>query len=703
VLALLPLAIFAAALMYLLAEKGSAAARESLERADQSVKEVVRSELERATSELRQLATASESLDISLTKRLASSIVGPEEIFNAVLLASSQSDTVLAGLPVPRVPIASLPPSGVTDLQSVGQPSQGAVEVVFSKSDGAVILVGQLNLQRLARLLAKYAGPNNYSTVLDENKFIIARSQDFDRFFGQHPSQQTLNALAQSPNGGAGRFKTRDGRELFWAWTTLDKPRWTVFLGTPAEGLDQAFHRSLLQLISGASAALGLGLLAAWLLGRRILSATDDLAEQAPGLVFGETPRFRRSGLRQIDSLYQAMSDAGRELTKAHRERDEALAAERAARELAERHNQAKDVFLATLSHELRNPLAPIVTASKVLQLPSATADQRDKAAQVIGRQASTLSQLLDDLLDVSRITTGRVLLNMQDVRVSEVIDEAVETVSPLLEERRHRLVVNTATGLVTRGDRLRLIQVVANLLNNAAKYTDVGGRISVEASPESQEQLLIAITDNGIGISADALERVFEIFEQLEEQRERSRGGLGIGLSLVKGIVELHGGSVAVFSEGPGAGSRFEVRLPRTDTTEGPSAIAPAELCGQGERQCVMVVDDNADAAETMKLLLEASGQFDVDVEHSAEAALQTAAKRRHDAICLDIGLPDMTGYELARRLKRVSSAKLIATTGWGSADDKQRAFEAGFDAHLTKPIDPEQLMGQLHLLSGR
>lgn len=566
------------------------------------------------------------------------------------------------------------------------------------QAQGGTTLVGQLNLQRLARTLASHSGERSYATVLDGNDIILARSTDFEMYVGELPSRQTIDAIHGKPSGTA-RFPTRDGRELFWSWRRLLGSNWVVFLGTQAREIDASFWGSLRQLLLGAALALTLGFIAAWWAGRRIARAVGELTEQTPGLVSGAAKSYRPSGLKQVDDLYEAMAAAGSKLHLAQNQRDHALAAEQALRRLAERESRRKDVFIATLSHELRNPLAPIAAAARVLQRPELEPADAARASAIIDRQSRMLSHLLDDLLDASRLTTGRVHLNRQPTAMAEVLQAASEAVRPLMQERRHTLAVTLQPeNLTVIGDKVRLVQITVNLLNNAAKYTDPGGRIEVAAVPLGEREVMLTVTDNGIGIPEDALPHIFDIFGQVESERERAQGGLGIGLFLVRSLVELHGGRIRVASGGRGQGTRFEVDLPRTVSPVAlPRAGDQASTLGQEERRSVLVVDDNVDAAMTLKTLLEISGAFEVDIAHTGEDALGKVQGAVYDAICVDIGLPGMDGYEVARRLKSRTDAKLVATTGWGTVEDKRQAFESGFHSHLTKPVDPEELMREL------
>jgi signal transduction histidine kinase len=700
----LPLLVFAATLVYLLTQEGGNTTRRTLIEANESLARVVQSELSRSAEDLERLslAAAADPDDPELALRLASSLAGPGQPFSAIILVTEREERVLggnAGIAVDPSVRQRGGQRGISNFQKTVGWGRGVVEVSTPyQAQAGTTLVGQLNLQRLARTLASHSGERSYATVLDANDIILARSTDFEMYVGEPPSRQTLEAIHGNSRGTA-RFPTRDGRELFWSWRRLPGSDWVVFLGTQAREMDASFRDSLRQLLLGAALALALGLLAAGWTGRRIVRAVEDLTEQTPGLVSGTSRTYRPSGLKQVDELYDALAAAGARLQLAQDERDNALLAEQALRRSAERESRTKDVFIATLSHELRNPLAPIVAAARLLQREGLAPVHVARAAAIIDRQSRMLSHLLDDLLDASRLTTGRVHLNRKPTPLADVFQAASEAVRPLMQERQHRLLMTLQPeGLAVLGDKVRLVQVTVNLLNNAAKYTDPGGRIELAAVPHGDREILLTVTDNGIGISEEAIPHIFNIFGQVESERERAQGGLGIGLFLVKGLVQLHGGQVRASSPGPGKGTRFEVTLPRTVA---PAALPSADLAASGfgreERKAVLVVDDNVDAAMTLKALLEISGGFEVDVVHTGEDALLRADETGYDAICVDIGLPGIDGYEVAKRLKSRTEAKLVATTGWGTFEDKRRAFDAGFDSHLTKPVDPDELMREL------
>ena len=368
--------------------------------------------------------------------------------------------------------------------------------------------------------------------------------------------------------------------------------------------------------------------------------------------------------------------------------------------------DRRKDEFLATLAHELRNPLAPIRNAVRILDSDAADERQRKWGREVIARQVHRMSLLLDDLLDVSRITRGQLELKKDYVDLKSVVGVAVETARPLMDAKQHQLAVHLPTeNIKLEADPLRLSQVIGNLLTNAAKYTDPEGVIALDARIENAE-LVISIRDNGIGLREEVMPGLFTMFSQVNSAVDRAEGGLGIGLALVKGLVALHGGRVEVKSEGLGRGSEFTVHLPHkvlapmsTVAEEADSGAANANSVRRGR---VLVADDNRDAAESLALVLRFAG-YEVSIAFNGVEALEVGARERPNAGLIDIGMPGMSGHEVARRMRLEAwgkNAVLIALTGWGQEQDKQAAIAAGFDAHLTKPVDPmdiERVLGDL------
>jgi two-component system CheB/CheR fusion protein len=363
-----------------------------------------------------------------------------------------------------------------------------------------------------------------------------------------------------------------------------------------------------------------------------------------------------------------------------------------------------KDLFLATLSHELRNPLAPIRTAAHILQSSDLAPQTLARAQQIISRQVTHMSSLLDDLLDVSRITRGAVALKKQYVDLEALMGAAVEEVEPTIHAKGHTLSLQLeAKALIIEADPVRLTQVLSNLLTNAAKYTEPGGLITLGSRLEAHA-LLLYVRDSGIGLTARALKEVFDMFTRVSADTDRSEGGLGIGLSLARGLVELHGGQIEARSLGLGQGSEFIISLPREIVVDNPAQIAePLDGASNSRQRSVLIADDNKDAAETLGMFLGLAGHV-VHVVHSGTQTLETAESVRPEVIVLDIGMPDLNGYQVAEKIRAEAwgaNVKLIAVTGWGQDEDKRAALAAGFDHHLTKPIDPQQLE-RLFMLPG-
>jgi PAS domain S-box-containing protein len=372
------------------------------------------------------------------------------------------------------------------------------------------------------------------------------------------------------------------------------------------------------------------------------------------------------------------------------------------ARSQAEAANQTKDEFLAMLGHELRNPLAPIVTAIDVMKTHGEPASARER--DVIERQVKHLVMLVDDLLDVSRIAQGKVELHRHPVALSDVIARAIEACSPILEERRHDLTIDVQPGLVVDADEARLCQVISNLVTNAAKYTEREGHIQIVASRHRGE-VVVLVRDNGMGIPLDLLPTLFDRFVQSKRTLDRSEGGLGLGLSIVRSLVTLHGGTVAVRSAGVGRGSEFEVRLPACDESalEPAASAAKSERADAAESRRILIVDDNSDAAEMLAEALDAMGHT-TQVAFDGPSGLDAAAGFEPDIAFLDIGLPAMDGYELARKMRTelaFPNLRLVALTGYGQDSDRRRSADAGFDYHMVKPISLQAVASTIKRLT--
>ncbi|MGH8170597.1 MAG: ATP-binding protein [Steroidobacteraceae bacterium] len=439
--------------------------------------------------------------------------------------------------------------------------------------------------------------------------------------------------------------------------------------------------------------------------GERSAEPVQRLAAAAGSITLLERPLGTATLLRSIEVALRSRRRQYqiRDLLEAQRARETALRDSEERLQLAiaalREADRRKDAFLATLSHELRNPLSPIRNAAQVLASPRLTPMQLRWAQSVIQRQAAHMASLLDDLLELTRISQGKLQLRKSACSLQSVVDAAAETARPLLEKKRHTFHVRVPDGIPPFiADPVRLAQALSNLLNNAAKYTDPGGRIELSAS--LGKRLTIAVQDNGIGIPAGQFEGLFTLFSQSPSAVGRSEGGLGVGLALAKRLAELHGGTVEAQSSGAGQGSRFAITLPFEAASEdGLTAQQESLVIPPGSLR-VLIADDNHDAADSMAMLISMDG-YKVQAVYGGQAAVTAAETFRPDVALLDIGMPELDGYAAAREIRRQRDGVetyLIALTGWGQQEDKRQALEAGFDMHLTKPVDPQQLRNLLH-----
>jgi len=409
------------------------------------------------------------------------------------------------------------------------------------------------------------------------------------------------------------------------------------------------------------------------------------------------------------EGLQRAWSRVAERQRQLEREMAERLAVAQERLHLVDQLRQAdrrKDEFLATLAHELRNPLAPLSNALELWRFAKNDPEQLDELRGMMQRQVRQMSRLIDDLLDVSRISRGKISLRTERVELRGLVNTALESVKPVIAANDQRLEISLPQEPVfVHGDATRISQVVGNVLNNAAKYTPAGGQIWLSVSREGKKAG-ISVRDTGCGIPPDHLSRIFEMFQQVDQTLDRSQGGLGIGLTLAKRLIEMHGGTIEAKSDGPGHGSEFLITLPTidaentTETESAPSATAPPEL----QRRRILVVDDVHESAQTLARMLRAIGQ-EVATAHDGYTALAHLREHKPEVVFLDIAMPGMNGYDVARRVRASNGSAaptLIALTGYGQDDDRRRAQEAGFDFHLTKPASIEQLISLLAGASG-
>jgi len=578
------------------------------------------------------------------------------------------------------------------------------------------ILSAVITPDRLANLLRGQSALSDewVRGVVDNRGVLVARTRDAERFVGQKGTPEFLKRYS-TVNEDVYRDTTLEGQQVYGAYARAPMSRWIAGVAVPAAVVDAAFQRSLFVVSVFGVVLLMVGFGGAFEISRRISRDIALAAAAADRIARGHRAEVVWSPVSEVGRLSDALVRSAELLDARQRDRDEQVAqadaarkeaeaarveAEKArldaeaARVEAEEADSAKDDFLAMLGHELRNPLAPVLTALELMRLRGEASSQRER--EIIERQVRHLTRLVEDLFDVSRLRRGRVELRQRPFEIIRSIEKAVEISSRLLTDRGHKLTIDvSAVGLVVDGDETRLAQVFANLLANAANYSNRPGHIVLRGSVESG-MVVVRCEDDGMGIGPDLLPRVFDLFKQGQQSLDRRRGGLGLGLAVAKTLVELHGGTIEAASDGPGQGSVFTVRLPvATPASADPVSQQPRAVTPRAGGR-VLVVDDNRDAAQLLAETLRFGG-FEVATAFDGIEALQTLKTFRADVAILDIGLPSMNGLELARQLRDVDATRairLIALTGYGQKADFSASTAAGFDLHLVKPVTTDVLL---------
>ncbi|HEX4928981.1 MAG TPA: ATP-binding protein [Burkholderiales bacterium] len=531
-------------------------------------------------------------------------------------------------------------------------------------------------------------------SAFDARGLRVARSRQHEEFLGREAAPSLKAMMHRDVLEGAGLSYALEGDRVYTAYSRSPSTGWSVAIGIPPSLVEHGATRSLLVYGGGLLLSIAFAVGAALLVARRITAPMAGLAQAAQALGRRESLPASASDILEVRRVGEALAFAAAERARGDAERQQLLEREQAARALAESANRSKDEFLAMLGHELRNPLGAIANGARLLEAPDEAT--RTHAREVIARQAAHLARMTDDLLDAARAMTGKIVLQRQPLDLADAAARAVAALRASGRAGEHRFVQRLEPAWID-ADPTRIEQVVANLLTNAAKYTPAGGAITVSVGREGPDAVL-RVADEGIGMPPELVERVFEPFVQGERPLDRSYGGLGIGLTLVRRLAELHGGSSSAASAGPGRGSVFTVRLPALEPPLRPAART-AEQTPARVRD-VLIVEDNADARETLKRLLEVDGHR---VRAAADAAAALAALRSAlpEVALIDIGLPGMDGYELARRIRTELDPErrvlLVAVTGYGLAEDRRRSVDAGFDSHLVKPLEARALAAVL------
>ncbi|HET7199145.1 MAG TPA: ATP-binding protein [Burkholderiales bacterium] len=555
--------------------------------------------------------------------------------------------------------------------------------------DGTVryVLTAAVKPDNFLDVLKRQRLPQDWVVSLfDANGRRVARSRQHEEFLGQAPAPSLRKLMRAGGTEGTGISYALEGERVYTAFSRSPSTGWTVAVGIPSALVEAGAWRSLAAYGGGILLSIALAVLAVLAIARRITGPMAGLSAAAQALGRREAVAMPASDVLEIRRVADSLEFAAAERTRSDAERQQLLEREQQARAVAEAANRSKDEFLAMLGHELRNPLGAIANGARLLE--AADEATRAHARDVIARQVQHLARMTDDLLDAARAMTGKIVLQRQPLELAQAAARAVAALHASGRAGEHRFVQRLEPAWVD-ADPTRIEQVLANLLANAVKYTPAGGAITVSVAREGPDAVL-CVSDEGIGMPADLVGRVFEPFVQGERSLDRSHGGLGIGLTLVRRLAELHGGSALAESEGAGRGSSFTVRLP---AIEAPAQRPARPVAGGAARRLrVLVVEDNADARDTLARLLELEGHR---VRAAADGASALALLRGEalDAALIDIGLPGIDGYELARRIRaEIDPGRrllLAAVTGYGLPEDRRRSAAAGFDAHLIKPID--------------
>ena len=586
--------------------------------------------------------------------------------------------------------------------------------------DGVVkyALVASLDPARFDDLLQ---GPlvleGGIGSLWDRNYKFIGRSRDGAKFLGHPPIHTLMPAIQASPHAGVARTKVYDGPDTYSSWRRMSNG-WTVAIGIPAAPVDTALVRSLALAAGSGLLVLGAGIAAALVIARRIAGSIKVAELAGQNLAVGAPVQPGTSTVREVESLMKTMATASEMLAKAEDDRTALLERERRARGYAEAASRTKDDFLAVLSHELRTPINAIFGWARMLDTGMVPDPKKGEAIKVILRNANAQVQLIDDLLDLARIQSGKLRLDVRSVDLSGVVEAALDTVRPAADAKDVRLqsILDPGAGPIA-GDPARLQQVVWNLLHNAVKFTPRGGRVQVQLR-RINSHIEVVISDTGQGIAADVLPVIFDRFQQGDTGSTREHGGLGLGLALVRHLVEAHGGTVSAQSAGVGQGATFVVKLPvalaRLDEDGAPQVHPAAEqpLAAFGatvrlDARRVLVVDDDPDAVLLAGAILSAAGA-DVRQASSAASALEVFTDWRPDIVIADIEMPGEDGLSLVRRMRSAETAwggktPAIALSAYARTEDRMRSLTAGFSMHVTKPVEPAELIAIVASLASR
>jgi signal transduction histidine kinase/ActR/RegA family two-component response regulator len=700
--AVIPLGAFAAVLLYVISNKQEAEMESAVLESAKALAGAVESNLDSGLKRMQVLANESSLHDGDIpqfAERCEEALNGSPDWRS--LLLSARDGTQLVNTLTPPNPLL---PSGiglayVKQVFDTGkpvisrlfigriskQPIVGLAVPVNLGGSVAYVLASGLDLGYLGGLIAKSVGVDGgMAALLDQDLKYITRSRDSAVRVGASAPPEMRQTFSARPTG-VGYFRTEEGLDVVGAWARLPQSGWTVWVANPLAAHHATWLRYVAVLAGIWLLVATAGAVAATLLAQRIARDVSELGAEAGSLASGAPVADTNSSIVELRALGDAHQRAGTRLRQL-------LERERQHRERAEGENKSKDEFLAMLGHELRNPLGAISNAARVLQMQQGDPKMVRFAGEVITRQSSQLRRLIDDLLDVNRIISGKISLETKRVNLMDTVADVVDALQSVASEKNHAVTVQSSPVWVD-ADPARLEQVLSNLLSNAIAHTPAGGKISVNVAQHGDTAIL-RVADTGVGIEAEHLDRVFDLFYQAPQSLDRAKGGLGIGLTLVRRLVQLHGGSVDVSSEGPNKGSVFTVRLP---AVSGPARMNDERQPphGPGKQLKVLLIEDDPDSRESLKQVLELGGHS-VEVAADGHTGLAKVTQWSPDVAIVDIGLPGMNGYQVANAIRRGNGAEptLVALTGYGRPEDEQLARRAGFDEHLVKPVDFERLL---------
>lgn len=708
---LLPVLVFAAVLTWLFWLQQSANFDQRYLERVRAVRLALDTEIEASLRVLDAIEITSEidPLDLSQFAGKARRVLLSQPSWSAIVLADSNGKWLLEvgrerdsrvrgavdGNTFTRVTATHAPAvSGLVRLPD-GRHLTELAEPVMHQNSLTHVLVAYIDASFWLEFLGKLTlGPGSAMTLLDQDGIVIARTLNHEQRLGKR-AVPTLYEKSRESTESAYRYLGPEGLWFYSAHSRSVATGWTVATGVPRDRVEAALRGTTLWMIGTALLTGMLAFFFAVVLGRRIAKPISELAASVKALTSRgavAVPAPQSRGIDEVENVTRVFEEARALLQEREQALNEAMEGEQQARTAAEAANRGKDEFLAMLGHELRNPLSVIANAVTVMDRAGSDAAAAVRSREMVTRQITHLRQLVDDLLDVARVTTGKIVLNTRALDLAKIARRSIAVLQDARRLASHQIEAELAEAWVA-ADETRIEQILVNLLENAVKYTPPGGHIRVRVRPDGHTAVL-EVSDTGLGIAPNLLPHVFEIFTQGERTLDRSQGGLGLGLTLVRRLVELHHGRVTAASEGLGRGATFSVMLPRIDPPAIAAEPAPA-IPPSARRLRVLIVEDNADGRETLKTILNLYGHEVYEAADGLSGA-ELAISMGPDIALIDIGLPGIDGYEVARRVRASPlgrQMKLVAFTGYGQEEDLQRAKLAGFDACLVKPLEPAVL----------